>query len=317
MGRQVVWMALLVTIGTAALPGCARRGPAPAPPGPAAPAANLDELTSALQQAAEGAGVSGPLSLKTYGPADMYEAIDGEADLFLSYDCRGLAVARYEAGQATVDAEIFDQGEPLNAFGVFSQLRPSGARSLAIGAGGARVRDEGIFFWKSQYFVRVAATGAQRPASEVLDSLSQGLADKLQGSSRLPQWTEALPVPEGDDQDVQYVARNVLGHAFLSHAVIAEHLVGEATCRLVLVRADDQPQAQTWWLQLEEFYHGSAADPGLQRLGSEAFVGRDLQNQPVRAVRSGRYLVLAIGHCGADHARQLVRATLGRLKDVK
>jgi hypothetical protein len=312
-----IWL-VLVVLGM--LAGCARSRPEGAPSAPAREEAarkgqGMEEAMQALRAAGDASGVGQPAWVKTYQPDGMYEAIDGEADLFLSYDCRGLAVARYQAGAATVDAEVFDQSDALDAFGVYSQLRRGGTGPEAIGAEGVKVADEGVFFWKSRYFVRVSATSSERPEGGVLVALARSIAAGLEGPSRLPAWTTALP-GEGREGAVEYVARNVLGQAFLSRGVIGEYRVGGEACRLVLVRADDEAEAQDWQQRLRSFYQGAAGDESVAGLGSEAFVGADRRKQAVRAVRSGRHLVLVIGDCGAPEARRLLDGTLKRLDNV-
>jgi len=319
--RRFVFWAATAAIAAAMLAGCQRSRPrpeaaAPTPEEAARPPADLGSAVKALQQAASAAQLGEPLSVKTYLPDEMYEAINGEADLFLSYDCGGLAVARYQVGEATVDAEVFDQGEPLNAFGVYGSLRSEEAAPVGVGAESARVADDAVFFWQSRYFVRVAAGSAERPAGDVLVDLARRIAAGLGGSSALPAWTTALPASQEQGAPARYVARDVLGHGFLAHAIIGDYRVGEAECRLVVARADDEAQARDWQQRLQDFYHGALRHPDVRALGADAFAGADAQGRAVRAVRSGRYVVLVAGECDAAGARGLLSATLERLQEA-
>jgi hypothetical protein len=242
----------------------------------------------------------------------MYEAIDGEADLFLSYDCRGLVVGKYRAGKVMVTAEVFDQVEPINAFGVFSQLRGD-APHVTVGAGGVQIAQEAVLFWKSRFFVRVSVTSAERPPLAALVDLSRSIAAELKGPSALPTWTTALP-PAATRQ--QYVARNVLGHGFLTRAIIGEYRIGTASCRVVLARASGEAEARTWWRRLRDFYHGASGGASPTALPSDAFRGTDPQGQTVWAARSGRYVAVAVGNGDQEKMRQLLSATLSRLESL-
>jgi len=309
--RIAFWALFLLVVGAAALPGC-RRARSQAGPPRSAMASN-DRLAEpvAVLRGAQTRALGRAIEVKTYLPAKMYEAINGEADLFLSYDCRGLVVGHYQAG--TVSAEVFDQVEPINAFGVFSQLRGEAA-PVAVGAGGVQIAEEAVLFWTSRFFVRVSATSAERPPLAALVDLSRSIAARLKGPSSLPAWTEALP-PAASRQ--QYVARNVLGHGFLTHAMLGEYRVGAATCRLVLARASDEVEARNWCRRVRDFYHGSAGTEGLAAFPSESFRGADQQGQRVWAARSGQYLALAVGDCSEDGMRQLLNAALTRLKPLR
>jgi len=302
---------LAVLTGSIVVSGC-RPGPSARPPRPkTASTTTLDRNAAALRRAHTRA-LGAVVEVKTYLPPRMYEAIDGEADLFLSYDCRGLVVGKYRAGKVTVTAEVFDQVEPINAFGVFSQLRGE-APGVAVGAGAVQIAREAVLFWKSRFFVRVSVTSAERPPLAALIDLSRSIAAELEGPSALPKWTTALP-PAATRQ--QYVARNVLGHGFLTRGMIGEYRIGAATCRVILARASGEPEARDWSRRLRDFYHGAGggAIPGALR--SDTFRGTDPQGQTVWAARSGRYVAVAAGDCSQDKMRQLLSATLSRLESL-
>ena len=311
--RIAFWAVFVAAIGVTVIPGCRRARPHAGSPRSATVSSDSLAEAAAVVRGARTGVLGRAVEVKTYLPAKMYEAIDGEADLFLSYDCRGLVVGQYHAGKAIVSAEVFDQVEPVNAFGVFSQLRGEAA-PVAVGAGGVQIAEEAVLFWTSRFFVRVSTGSAERPALAALVDLSRSIAARLKGPSSLPAWTEALPPAASR---AQYVARNVLGHGFLTHAVIGEYRVGMATCRVVLARAADEAEARNWWRRLRDFCHGSTGSAGLAAFPSETFRGADQQGQRALATHRGRYLALAVGDCSEDRMRQLLNATLTRLKPVK
>jgi hypothetical protein len=101
--RQFIGV-LVVALVAVALQGCARatRPGSPAATKAATPAADLGAITAALRAAGPASGLGPSQSVQTYEPKSLYESIDGEADLFISYECRGLAVAHYTSGKAMV-----------------------------------------------------------------------------------------------------------------------------------------------------------------------------------------------------------------------
>ena len=266
------------------------------------------------RQAGASAKLGQPVSVHSYLPDRMYEAIDGEADLFFAYGCKGLVVARYPVGEGTVDAELFDQGVALNAYGVFSQLRGR-ETPVAVGAGGVNVAGEAVLFWKSRYFARVSTSNVKEVPAGTLERLARSIADGVKGSSELPEWTKALPGGGGKGERAQYVARNVLGHAFLSNAMIGEYGEGTNASKLALVRSAGEEEARAQWGRLKEFHHGRAEAPGGGRSAPDAFIGADAMDRPVRGVRSGRYVVVAIGGSAAQ-AQRLITTTFGNLARI-
>ncbi|HEX9933932.1 MAG TPA: DUF6599 family protein, partial [bacterium] len=61
-----------------------------------------------------------------YMPDNLYEYIDGEAELYLSYGFKELAALVYYAGSPEdtfVTVDVYDMDKPLDAFGLYSNLR--------------------------------------------------------------------------------------------------------------------------------------------------------------------------------------------------
>jgi hypothetical protein len=63
---------------------------------------------------------------RTYRPDDLYEYIDGNADLFLSYGFVQVTVGDYaptDGSEGWITVDVYDMGAPLHAFGVYRAER--------------------------------------------------------------------------------------------------------------------------------------------------------------------------------------------------
>ena len=304
LGPAVVLAGLLMVMGSLTASGAER-------PTPGLPAAK-----SALRGALQAVGLAEAAPIRTYLAKAMYQAINGEADLFLSYAGQGMVAARCRAGKGEVEAEVFDQAQPLNAFGVYSQAMGSG-KPVAVGAGGGLVAEESVRFWKSRYFARVSSVGTDRVAPERLLALARAIAARLAGSSQLPAWIKVLPArPQAKPS--RYVARNVLGHSFLTNAALRDYPGPGGTCTLALARAGGEAAARSLHQRLRETYHGRPPGPDWGKLArSQPFVGTDRGRQPVWAARQRQYLVVIVGRCQAGTPAALAGETLARLERLK
>ena len=75
--------------------------------------------------------------IQTFIPKNLYEYINGAADLYLTYDFQELKVAEYQnEKKASVTVDVYRHKTPLYAFGIYSQERLSEANFLDIGAQG-------------------------------------------------------------------------------------------------------------------------------------------------------------------------------------
>src|SRR5512143_1768289 len=76
-------------------------------------------------------------SVQVFSPENLYDYIDGAADLYLTYDFQELKVAEFKReSKETVIVEIYRHCTPQNAFGIYSQERLANADFLDIGEQG-------------------------------------------------------------------------------------------------------------------------------------------------------------------------------------
>ncbi|UCE42124.1 MAG: hypothetical protein JSV17_03895, partial [Candidatus Aminicenantes bacterium] len=81
---------------------------------------------------------------------NLYERINGRAELYLAYDVRSLTTATYEDKTDIgrfVEISVFDMGTPTNAFGIFSVERFQGEPPLDLGRMSYR-SDSNAYIWK-------------------------------------------------------------------------------------------------------------------------------------------------------------------------
>ena len=125
-----------------------------------------------------GAGIPAPTALsplvlagavERHTPEDLWERINGEAELYKSYAFVSSAHVRYEDPDdpdRSVTLSVFMMDREIGAFGMFASFRPADClRVQPIGNGGCLGGEQG-FFWHGAFFVLADAAGpdASRPA---------------------------------------------------------------------------------------------------------------------------------------------------------
>gem|GEM_PF-6050059 len=284
------------------------------PAGQKTPSATRKDNSPAawLREAGQSAGLGAPKSLQVYNDRNMYQAIDGEADLFLQYQGRSLTVAKFTQTDEVITIEIFDQVEPVNAFGVFHQLLSPEDTRIKLGIEGASAGEQDVIFWQSRYVLRVFGAGSQPPARENLLHLAQAVADHLPQDPPLPTWIKILP-EQPRPEAVRYIRQNVLGLSYLSPAMVGEYRLGDKLFRLAVVRTKDELEARRQWEKLGKFYNFKPVAKG----GGKAYTGRDPAEEAILGEQRGRYILLALGE-GPETAReQLITAAGERLPETE
>ena len=97
-------------------------------------------------------------SVRTFGPDNLYEEIDGEAELVLPYGMKRLTVAvlgRTARPGSEVRLEIYRMASPRDAYGIWSQYRNPDQEILRIPPSEAIVSDTSADFFRGEAFVRI------------------------------------------------------------------------------------------------------------------------------------------------------------------
>jgi len=197
---------------------------------------------------------------RTFGPNNLYEEIDGEAELFLPYGFRELTVGfLHPAGneKAEVRLEIFRQATPRDAFGVFSQQRFPDQEVADVGAAKATVSDTSLDFFQGPRFVRIRAASRNAGRGD-LERLGREVSALLPGTGDPPPETEALRIPGLVDGSLVFQRRAILGYDVLAPGYEAKFAVPGTSATLVLITPEDAGSAAQFRERLSRSLPGFA-----------------------------------------------------------
>jgi hypothetical protein len=207
----------------------------------------LGNGASLWASAGEGGGYSFPemvgwkLSdeIQIYSPANLYDYIDGGADLFLKYAFQELRVADYENDRkASVTIEVYRHKTPVHAFGIYSQERLSDANYLEVGAQG--YSEKGVLnFLASDCYVKMSSVDAGPEDQVVLLAFAKKLVESLGGKGALPSILSAFPREGEKKNSEKFIAREFLGYSFFHSAFTADYELSGKKCKLFVIEGRD------------------------------------------------------------------------------
>ena len=164
---------------------------------------------------------------ETFTRETLFEHIDGQADLFLEYGFEKSAFAIYRNLNSSgdiIDVDIYDMGNPLQAFGVFSRFRQEGN---AAGVGlDSSLGDRYAFFYKGKYFVVLQATA---PNASTLKRLAQEIESRISDDSTPPKEIAYFPKSGLKPGSMEYFPYGLLGHQFLGRGFKASYVEKDET----------------------------------------------------------------------------------------
>jgi hypothetical protein len=179
-------------------------------------------------------------NIDAYTPDNLYEYIDGAADVFLSYDFQELVSASYESnpkGSFTVD--IYRHSDAKNGFGIYSQEKPAKGPFIPIGAQG--YYEKGVLnFLEGCYYVKLSGFDLGDKDETVLKEAGQQIAKKIQGDNRLPMVLECFPAEQKVEYSERYIAQDYLGHSFLNSAFTADYEKEGKKIQVFIIGTDNE-----------------------------------------------------------------------------
>jgi len=178
--------------------------------------------------------------IQTFIPKNLYEYINGAADLYLSYDFEELKVAEYRNNKkANITVEVYRHRTPTHAFGIYSQERLPVADSLEIGAQGYR-DNEILNFVTGPYYVKMNSFQINPEEQEVLNSFAKKVAENLGEKGALPSTLATFPAEGKIDHSEKFVAIKFLGYSFLHSAFTADYELSGKKFRVFVIEGEDK-----------------------------------------------------------------------------
>lgn len=158
---------------------------------------------------------------QTYNQKTLFEHINGQAELFLKYGFQKSVFVVYqnkERSEDQIEADIYDMGNVLRSFGVFSRFRNED-RPGGFGLD-SFLDDHTALFYKGKFFVLLYATESN-PGS--LKQFSKLIASKIPNSSLPPREISYFPKNGLKLGSIQYFPEGLLGHQFLKRGFLGTY----------------------------------------------------------------------------------------------
>ena len=164
-----------------------------------------------------------PSVFKTYKPGNLWDLINGAADLYLSYDFEELTVGNYTRKDGKyIVAEIYRHATVSDAFGIYSQERPLSGNYIRVGSQGYEAKGI-INFFSGNYYVKISTHYQDDETLQSVRELSLEIANQLPLDSSVFEVIKLFPGEYLIENSEQFINSNFLGMSFLNHAFIASY----------------------------------------------------------------------------------------------
>jgi hypothetical protein len=221
-----------------------------------------------------------------YEQENLFEYINGEAELYHTYGFKKLAAMIYFQGSIEdtfINVNIYDMGTLLNSFGVYSNYRTPDYKFKNIGVE-ATISDYEVKFYQSNYFVDIYASYASKEMEDIFLKLASLISQNIGGSLDPPKRLKILPSEDRIDKTLRYISSEMLSQAFLPGGFEAKYQVGKEEISGFVIIFENAEKSKKGLDELRSFF---------QKSGDE-FVSSVLNSFTVKSSYRGYVLLLLL-----------------------
>ena len=149
----------------------------------------ISDLTLLLPEEVDGWRASHKDGL--YGRDNLYDYINGGAELYLSFGFKRVINRTYERpNQPDIVVDLFDMGTSKNAYGVFSHSMETVERAYGQGS---QYSEGLLLFWKDRYYLSIMSYPETPESKKALLTLGKKIETAIKGNGPLPDILDLLP----------------------------------------------------------------------------------------------------------------------------
>jgi hypothetical protein len=180
--------------------------------------------------------------LQTFQPENLFDYIDGAADLYLSYDFQELKVAEYRnEKKASVIVEVYRHRTPTHAFGIYSQERLANANFIDVGTQGY-IETNVLNFLVGPYYVKINSYNTGAEDQDILLTFAKKVSENLGEKGSLPSILSSFPEEGKKKNSERFIAIKFLGYSFLHSAFTADYELSGTKFKLFVIEGRDHTE---------------------------------------------------------------------------
>jgi hypothetical protein len=231
-----------------------------------------------------------------YTADNLWEVIDGAAELFLAYNFQELQQAAYTAeNDREVKVELYRHDTPVNTYGMYTAERMPDYTFIDTGTQGYTGKDI-LNFFTGCYYVKISSYGKNDVDEETLKTIAGEISHNLKQPGSWPAEISIFPEEGKVNMSDGYIATNFMGYSFFRSAFTARYDDGgEFTLFLIHGKTGE---ADT----LLNTYKETVKEAAVEQKGKVTII-QDPYNGKVYLSKKGNYLAGILN--AADEATAL------------
>lgn len=189
---------------------------------------------------------------------NLWEYIDGQAEMYLQYGFQLVIAADYSIGgnPTALVIDVYQMESPVHAFGIYAAERSPEDRFIDVGAEGY-LGENVLNFWKGPYYIKITSFHQSPETKEILLELSRAVAGRIPGDYAEPVLFSIFPEENRTQKSERYIPQHFLGHSFLKNGYRVDYKLGENRYQLFLSDNDSPEEAEASLRKYRDFLESS------------------------------------------------------------
>jgi hypothetical protein len=182
-------------------------------------------------------------STEIFNSENLFDYINGAADLYLKYEFEELYLKRYKgASNKSIKIEIYEHSSQKTAFGIYSNERPQFSNFIDIGYEG--YIEEGILiFYIDRYYVKILGYDIN-DYEKLFYGIGSKVAAKLKTGETEIDFFAYFPKEGRVNNSEKYIHKNFLGYESLEGALTAEYEINGDYFELFMIEMDSENECR-------------------------------------------------------------------------
>ena len=181
-----------------------------------------------------------------FNPDNLFEYIDGAADLYILYGFRKLITTDYKVGtdSSSVNIETYCMRSPAHAFGIYAAERSRDEKPVAIGVEGYKGPNV-LNFYKGPYYVKIMSFIVSEDLMVSLENMGKLISDKIQGEFKRPEIFHFFPAEYKIEHSERYIPNSFLGQSYLQNGYRCDYENDHDSYQVFLIPVESDTVAQS------------------------------------------------------------------------
>ena len=178
------------------------------------------------------------INKEIYYPENLYDLIDGAADMYLEHEFTDLHLCEYKTEDITISVEAYKHKDLKNTFGIYSTERSPDYNYINIKTEGY-LQENSLNFFKNNYYIKINGySESGKLPDETLKSIAEKISDAISDSEDYPDVIKILPMENKIAHSEGYANKSFQGYSFLNLVYFARY-TGDTEFTIFIIENND------------------------------------------------------------------------------